>query len=602
MRMLLISLACLSPTFVNAQEATRPRAAGVESNALQEVGPWGAAALPEGLVPLSSDLWRGADAGTLSLLFPKISPDQGFPSLQTLVRQAIFSGGSAPTTDTDITRSRFEAANRFGPAEAAARLVFGVPRLASDVGLASIAIDAGLRVGRTEEACSLIEAVAAPPAGTAWLEARATCYALNDEPAAANLSVDLAKSRGLTDTWMGRAIAVVAGPVTAPPPFRVDSGRAIALSLRGKLKPPVTLANGQDPVAISALVGAPDFMASLPPEERLKLAQNGAARGVISVGTLARLQPVPDPAVSLLPIPAQITQKILTATSLSLRGVEARLGLADLKAVMATQPGLLTISDVPVLTEVALWAGDGALASSIADLAPDALDPRLALILALYDPSKADQIVERRIDKAASDPVARRLAMRDALVAWSAGLPVRGGLSQLIQIGLPGGPPSNAGLRAALDLAGNRGSKGEVILLSALALQGVEPAAIDFETLISAIKALRRTGLSDAARDLARDYLLATYVTLPARAPTRLRPQVAAQPTASPPAASPAMASPAMASPPPNANATPPAIKRAPATASPLRATPRPIAPAAPRPASNPASQAPRAKPSWGTP
>jgi hypothetical protein len=590
MRFLFLATVYLFPTFVCAQEAAqesvRPRAVSVQSNMLQEVGPWGAAALPEGLTPLPSDLWRGADPGTLGLVLAKLSPDQRFPSLQSLLRQAIFSGGSAPTSDPDIARARFEAANRIGPAEASARLIYGVPRLSTQPNLAAIAIDAGLRIGRTAEACSLIEAVSAPPQGTVWLEARAACYALNDEPAAANLSVDLAKARGLTDTWLSRAVAAVAGPLTAPPPFRVDSGRAVALSLKAKLKPPVTLSANQDPMALSALVGVSDFMVSLPPEERLALVRNGAGRGVVSSALVATHQPIPDPAAASTPIPAQMTQKLLAAPSLSLRAVEARIGLADLKAIIGSQPGLLTLSDVPVLTEAALWGSDGALASSIASLAPDTLDPRLALVLALYDPSKQAHSVAGHIDAAPADPVGKRLAMRDAMVAWSAGMPAASGLSGLVQAGLPWGPAGNAGVRAALDLASSRGSKGEVILLVAMALQGIEPSTADPETLIAAVKALRRAGLPEAARDLARDYLLSTYVTLPTRTPTRARTAASAPQSSAQRAAQAAPFTPASK------------LQPAPNVAS--RPAPRPVI-RAPATSAPPAPTTP-AKPSWGTP
>ena len=61
----------------------------IESAPLQEVGPWGAAALPLGLERLDSDLWQGADPGTLALAFERIGPDLRFPVLQRLVRQAV---------------------------------------------------------------------------------------------------------------------------------------------------------------------------------------------------------------------------------------------------------------------------------------------------------------------------------------------------------------------------------------------------------------------------------------------------------------------------------------------------------------------------------
>ena len=586
MRNLLIALACCVPANVSAQEAVGPRA-GFQTSSLQDVGPWGAAALPEGVAPLPSDLWRGANPATLALLFAKISPDQRFPSLQSLTRQAIFSGGAAPTTDPDIARARFEAASRFGPAEAAARLVFGVPRLASQPDLAAIAVDAGLRVGRIDEACNLIEAVTGPPEDTAWLESRATCYALNNEGAAANLSVDLAKTRGLTDTWLSRAIAAVAAPLTAPPPFRIDSGRALALSLKAKLKVPVTMAANPDPAALSALMSTPDFMAALSPEERVMLAQNGAVRGVVSLDALMRYRPAPDPAIVLPPVPAQIVQKLMLASSLAARALEARMAIGDLKMVMQVQPGLITLSEVPILTEAALWAGEGALAASIANLSPEALDPRLALVLALYDPSKQAQIIEQRIHAAGADPVAQRIAVRDALMAWSAGLPVGGEVSLLIQTGLPSGPAGNASLRAALDLAASRGSKGEVILLTALALQGTDPGSSDPETLSSALKALRRGGLPVAARDLARDYLLATYVTLPQRPITRPR---AASPNRERSRTTPVAAPPAVRTP------AAPIEQMLPTEKS----VPRPSARQNSPPAL--ATTPPRIKPSWGTP
>ncbi len=606
MRTFFIGLIFLFPPIAHAQdsgqEGVRLRASAVgssvQSSALQEVGPWGAAALPDGLQSLSSDLWRGADPITLGLLLERIGPDQRFPSLQALTRQAVFSGGSAPTPDPDVTRKRFEAASRLGPADAAARLVFGVPRLASDANLAGIAIDAGLRVGRIEEACGLVEAITGPASGTNWLEARAACYALNEEPAAANLSVDLAKSRGLTDAWLSRAVAAVAGPLTAPPPFRTDSGRATALSLRAKLKPPVSLVSLQEPSALSALVTNSDFMTSLAPQERTLLARKGAERGVIPVTLLASYQPIPDAATAFLAAPAQITQRILMTPSLALRALEARSSLEELKSIMATQPGLMTLTDVPILTEAAIWAGEGALAASIAALSPSPLDARLALVVALYDPAQQANAISQRMALAPIDPVARRTALRDSVVAWAAGLPAGQGLSLLAQTGLPWGPAGNSGMRAALDLASSNGSKGEVILLAALALQGIDPAAVEPETLTSAVKALRRVGLSEGARDLARDYLLATYVTLAPRGRPNVRPAASPAPaparTANPPAPQPGR----------NPITTPRATRSLTAPAAAPTQAPaqgpaqaRPLVPTSPTQAN-----ARREKPSWGTP
>jgi hypothetical protein len=602
MRYLVVTLSCLLPSLLCAQTSVRTSSVSVSSLALQDVGPWGAAALPEGMTALSSDLWRGADAGTLAIAFSKISADQRFPSLQILSRQAIFSGGVAPTTDPDVAHARFEAANRLGPSEAAARLIFAVPRLSSDGSLAAIAIDAGLRAGRIDDACGLIEAVPVSGQGIVWLESRATCYALNNEPAAANLSVDLAKSRGLTDTWMSRAVAAVSGPLTAPPPFRVDSGRALALSLRANLKPPLTLATITDPAALSALVRNAAFMDTLAPPERAALTTNAAARNAVPIELASQplLAPVPPPIASAdgaappLPvvpetqippapvpsIPAQLTQRILAAPTLGARAVEARLAVPELRRIMATQPGLLTLADVPVLTEAALWAGDGTLARAVAGLSPEPLNPKLTLVGAIYDLSIQPQIVQQIIDSAGNDPVARRLALRDAVIGWSAGLPIGSAVSSLLQQGVPWSQPGNAGVRIALDLAVARGSKGEVALLSAYALQGEEPINANVETLITAIRALRRVGLEGAARDLARDYLLANYVTLPVVRPVqRARAPVGTTSSRT------------------QGQSTTPTRPAARAPQS--EPAPLPSPPAAPPPPPSPPA---RAKPTWGTP
>jgi hypothetical protein len=612
MRYVIVSLSCVVPALLSslataqtspAQPSPRPASVSVSALTLQDVGPWGAAALPEGMAPISSDLWRGADPGTLAVAFGKLSADQRFPSLQVLARQAVFSGGAAPTTDPDIARTRFEAANRLGPADAASRLISGVPRLTSDAGLATLAIDAGLRVGRIEEACGLIETIPVAAQGITWLESRATCYALNDEAAAANLSVDLAKARGQTDTWLSRAVAAVAGPLSAPPPFRVDSGRAVALSLRAKLKPPLNFTSTHDAAALSALVNNTTFLETLAPDERQTLLANAAARGVIPASRAARplLAPAAPPADPSQPVldvpavPAQLTARMLAATSLQARSVEARIAVNELRAIMTAQPGLLTLSDVPVMVEAALWAGDGALARAVADLSPDALDPKLALVLALYEPNRQPILIEQMLDRAGTDPVARRLALRDGVIAWSAGVPVGGGLSNLIQQGLPWGQAGQVGPRIALDFASQRGSKGEVALLTALALQGEDPANVNPETLIIAVRSLRRVGLESAARDLARDYLLATSVTLAA---TRQAPRPRAASTPAP--ASRQQSAPTSA---PAAATRPPVARPTPTPAPPPAARPAPRRPAAaPSPPPSPPPATPRAKPSWGTP
>ncbi len=517
----------------------------IESAPLQEVGPWGAAALPLGLERLESDLWQGADPGTLAIAFERIGPDLRFPALQRLVRQAVFSGGAAPAGDFDLARARFLAANRLGPSEAATRLFQTVPRLSADPALLSLAIDAAFRAGRTDEACGWVASQGQEDANTAsssWLETRATCYALNGEAAAANLSVDLARGKGQTDTWLGRAVAAASGPVTNPPPFRADSGRALVLSMKAQLKLPKALASNGDPSALSALINWPDFVSLVPADEAAPLVRRAAQTGVASPAQEALLRiPLPPPIMPVAPVTeatigpqieaaappiaetfAQIIRQTNTAQG---RALEARLLKADLQNLVETAPEQIPAVALPLLAEAALWAGDIRLAKALEVRSPMPLSPRQRLVLAMLDPLPNDRPVQRHIE-AATNPSSQRQAIRDALVAWSAGMPTLGGLATLVQPGLPDIKGGQAGMRTALTLAAERGSKGEVALLVGLALQGQEPASADAETVAIAVRALRRVGLSTQAVDLAREYLLALDMVVPTRAAAASTPAV----------------------------------------------------------------------------
>lgn len=600
----------------------------IESAPLQEVGPWGAAALPLGLERLDSGLWQGADPITLALAFDRIGPDLRFPSLQRLVRQAVFSGGSAPVGDPDLARARFLAANRLGPSEAAMRLFQNVPRLTADPALTNLAIDAAFRAGRIDEACGWVAAPGLDEANgtsssSSWMETRATCYALNGEAAAANLSVDLARSKGQTDTWLGRAVAAVSGPVTNPPPFRADSGRALALSMRAQLKLPKALSSNGDPTALSSILNWPDFETRVPKNEAILLLRRAAQTGVASPTQEALLR-VPVPAPVALPTPAMdadlgqpvdVTvaplpqpappppiaetwaKTIGQANSAQGRALEARLLIEELRSLVDTAPDQIPPLAMQSLAEAALWAGDVRLAKALEIRSPFPLSPRQRLVLALLDPVAGDRPVERHIE-AAINPSAQRQAIRDALIAWSAGMPTSGGLATLIQPGLPDIKGGQAGMRTALSFAAERGSKGEVALLVGLALQGQEPASADAETVAIAVRALRRVGLSTQAIDLAREYMLALDMVAPSRPVAATAP--APQPTATKP--SPAQTTPstglrANTSMPNQAKAKSPAVAAKPSQAA------LPPSTRAPAPKAAPKSKAKApSKPSWTPP
>ena len=456
---------------------------------------------------------------------------------------------------------------------------------------------------------------------SSWLETRATCYALNGEAAAANLSVDLARGKGQTDTWLGRAVAAASGPVTNPPPFRADSGRALVLSMKAQLKLPKALASNGDPSALSALINWPDFATRIPAYEAAPLVRRAAQTGVASPAQEGLLRiPLPPPPMPLAaatdatlgpqieaaappppPPPPPIAEtwaKTFSQTNTAQgRALEARLLKSDLQNLIETAPEQIPAMTIPILAEAALWLGDFRLAKALEVRSPIPLSPRQQLVLAMLDATSSDRPVQRHIE-AAANPSSQRQANRDALIAWSAGTPTRGGLAALVHPGLPDIKGGQAGMRTALTLAAERGSKGEVALLLGLALQGQEPASADAETVAIAVRALRRVGLSTQAVDLAREYLLALDMAVPTRA----------APTAAPPVNT------VTTKPSPASAASPGSLR----TSAPAPSQPKGIAPASsaqpnqPKPATSPRTlptpPAPKAKakapskPSWTPP
>jgi hypothetical protein len=386
---------------------------------------------------------------------------------------------------------------------------------------------------------------------------------------------------------------------------------------------PKALSSNGDPTALSSILNWPDFETRVPRNEAILLLRRAAQTGVASPTQEALLR-VPVPAPVALPTPAtdadlgqpvDVTvaplpqpappppiaetwaKTIGQANSAQGRALEARLLIEELRSLVDTAPDQIPPLAMQSLAEAALWAGDVRLAKALEIRSPFPFSPRQRLVLALLDPVAGDRPVERHIE-AAINPSAQRQAIRDALIAWSAGMPTSGGLATLIQPGLPDIKGGQAGMRTALSFAGERGSKGEVALLVGLALQGQEPASADAETVAIAVRALRRVGLSTQAIDLAREYMLALDMVAPSRPVAATAP--APQPTATKP--SPAQTTPstglrANTSVPNQAKAKPPAVAAKPSQAA------LPPSTRAPAPKAAPKSKAKApSKPSWTPP
>lgn len=433
-------------------------------------------------------------------------------------------------------------------------------------------------------------------------------------------------ARGTTAPATAPATPPVAAPgpntaapragTTAPggpaPAFRATSGRALVLSLRAGLAPTAADLGALDTATLAILMEQTAWLVRLDPGRRRALAVQAAVRGALAPEALEGFPPPPPPPAATRParpptakagpaapapgasVPPQPTppppppnpaallaERWQAAGGFGLKGVLARGGTGALRAGLTDASGLDSVvsarlaliaiqADAPDLADA--WLRQAASVSDNA-AATAAHDPRLALILALSGRAP-EMAAERRLAEAGADPAALRLALRDIWIARAAGLPASGFHAAIARHGLPERADARIAQRLLLEDAARRGSKGEVAIIAAWALQGVDPAQADPALVAAAVAAMRAVGLADEALALAREYLTALMVA-------------AIAPPPAPPAGAPRPA------------ATPPAGVRPPAKA-PTAKAPTAKAPAAKAPAAKaPAAKAPPARPNW---
>jgi len=552
--------------------SARPAQSAFESQSLAEVGLWGVAASHPGIPVLNSGLWKNADAATLGIAFERIAPTSRFPSMQDLVRAALFSGGAAPSTGDDpvAARRRFEAAARFGPAQAAADLAARAPKLTDDLALSKLAADTAFALGRTEDACAITKTVSATStADLYWLQARAVCYLVAKEPSAADLSADLALNQGLSDPWFFAAIGKATGSsVAKPPQARYDSGLAIELSSQAGLLATKEVLAALSPAAASALIGRADsapafrasiatravFAGSLYAPDWAKLLAALPAPVVAPVPAPKPILPSPKPgarpaAVKPAPPPPaidpwlagwralQAAETPLPADPVTglvppldpLKKTAALVGLIRLgkapndraAAAEMLAAGIKETDDVAdtVLVEAALLGWDVRTAARLRAGLMMPADPVAASRLVALDAAlvaagapveNAASVAERRVDLGTGSDLAARASARDVLLMLAAGAPVSTAAKRAVFLrGLPTGTRPSGATMAALRDATSRLAMGEVAVLAALATQDLDPATMDAEAAATIIRSLRDVGLDRAAKGLARDLILA---------------------------------------------------------------------------------------------
>ncbi len=487
----------------------------VEGSSLKDVGLWGYYESVDGYDNLPSNLWLNSDVPALGAIFSKLSENQKFTPLQFLTRRVILSGGLAPNSDTKVATERFRLAAKLGPLPAA-NLLNNYPNIIANQDLLIIAADVWFYQNRNEDACNVVEATKPQVPQRELLELRATCYALNNEVDAAQLSLDLAMGQNPNpseyDVWFSRAIAALGNGLkgdAAKIPFRADNGRTYALSRKLGLFPNAAQLPKLSAMTLSAL--------SLE-DSNLKdeIYLNAAIKGAISPAEYAKYK---NDVTSITPVPPIEKQSFDTTGNVIVTPVEQppikgenyydELSEAhDIQSFAAIAKRIapkfneidnITPAQAEVFANAAILASDVKSAKRFATLAPNlGASSKLALGILANDATAVSARIQSGIDHAQ----APQNYYSDAIIANATGLKARS-TDYLVAGNLNSGVVSNENILYAMDLSANRNAMAETALLAALSLQGQDPKAVDAVVMARIIGNLKKAGLPQDAKDLA---------------------------------------------------------------------------------------------------
>ena len=220
-----VSLIVLALGFAAPAQAQRP----IEVSSLRNVDPLEAGAPSTGL---TRNLWRGADAAIAKAALKGALTPVNSPALQRLRNAALLSGGVPPEggrDDAELATLRFEALFNAGLVYEAAELMRRLPGAAVSPEFARLKADGDLYAGETDEACKTADSVVEGRDEPYWIKLRAFCFALNGQPAAAELTAELARTQGDEDEPFAELLARLTGASASED--EIMAGNALHLAL-----------------------------------------------------------------------------------------------------------------------------------------------------------------------------------------------------------------------------------------------------------------------------------------------------------------------------------------------------------------------------------
>jgi hypothetical protein len=240
------------------------QAAPLQAPDLFSAGPGQSTGLP-------ADLWKGASLDLARIVIPMVAVKPISPAAAAFATRMMSTSGSAPDgagSDPDLAAARINVVLSLGDAAGARAMLEHTPGVRQNAALSQVAAETDLVLGREDEACTLVDTLAAGRDAPYFRRLRAYCLVKAGDKAGAQLAYDLTEEQAKDDIYKRLMSAAVSGAPATGQQASLRNGLEYALSKRLGLDlvpaldrawPPVATAVARDasaPAAVQAAAAA----------------------------------------------------------------------------------------------------------------------------------------------------------------------------------------------------------------------------------------------------------------------------------------------------------------------------------------------------------
>src|SRR6185312_15677439 len=178
---------------------------------------------------LPADLWKGASLDLARKVIPMASARPLSPAAAAFATRVMSTSAAAPEgggSDTDLAAARIDAVLSLGDPVGARTMLEHTPGVRQSAALSQVAAEADLVLGREDEACTLVDSLAAGKDAPYFRRLRAYCLVKAGDKAGAQLAYDLTAEQAKDDIYKRLMSAAVSG---APAPSQQGAGQPASL-------------------------------------------------------------------------------------------------------------------------------------------------------------------------------------------------------------------------------------------------------------------------------------------------------------------------------------------------------------------------------------